>query len=167
MNGESGYVTLAEIEAAARALPAIVRRTPVLPVARDVGEVGAERLFVKCENLQVTGAYKVRAAFTMLAALSDEQRARGVVFASSGNFAQAFALAGKHLAVRTCVVMLAETSPYKIAAARSLGAEVDLFTGPAPAPGAARSGARSGDRDDGNRHVGGARNHRRPWNAGS
>lgn len=125
------YVTIEEIQAASRVLPPIVRRTPLWPFARDPSEIGQERLFLKLENLQAIGAYKVRAAFTMIAALSAEQRARGIVFTSSGNFAQAFALAGKHFGVRTRVVMLASTSPYKIEAARALGAEVELFDGPA------------------------------------
>jgi len=125
------YVTIEEIRAAARLLPAVVRRTPLWPFACDLSEIGRERLFLKLENLQAIGAYKVRAAFTMLSALTGEQRERGIVLTSSGNFAQAFALAGRHLGVRTLVVMLASTSPYKIAAARALGAEVDLFDGPA------------------------------------
>ena len=126
-----GYVTLEEIEAARRSLPPIVRQTPLLPYASDPAEIGCERLFLKLENLQAIGAYKVRAAFTMIAALTPEQQARGIVFASSGNFAQAFALAGKHYRVRTHVVMLASTSSYKVEATRALGAEVDLFDGPA------------------------------------
>jgi threonine dehydratase len=128
---EMRYVSVAEIENARRALPALVRRTPLWPCAVDRAEIGHERLFLKLENFQPTGAYKVRAAFTMVASLTPEQRAHGIVLTSSGNFAQAFALAGRHFGVRTCVVMLASTSPYKIAAARALGAEVDLFNGPA------------------------------------
>jgi len=128
---EVGYVTIDEIRAAAKALPPVVRRTPTWPYATTPEEIGSERLFLKLENLQAIGAYKVRAAFTMVAALTPEQRARGLVLTSSGNFAQAFALAGKYYNVRTVVVMLAATSPYKIAAARALGAEVDLFDGPA------------------------------------
>jgi threonine dehydratase len=108
-----------------------VRRTPVLPCAIDIADIGQERLFLKLENLQVTGAYKVRAAFTAIAALTEEQRHRGIVLASSGNFAQAFALAGRLYGIPTRVVMLASTSSYKIAASRALGAEVDLYEGPA------------------------------------
>ncbi len=125
------YVTLEEIRSAATALPAIVRHTPLWPCALDAAQIGNERLFLKLENFQAIGAYKVRAAFTMVASLSAEQRACGIVLTSSGNFAQAFALAGKHYGIRVCVVMLAATSPYKIEAARALGAEVDLFDGPA------------------------------------
>jgi len=110
-------------DARARLHPA-VRRTPILPVARDSAEIGAEKLSVKCENLQVTGAYKVRAAFTMLDRLNTEQKSKGVILASSGNFAQAFAFAGRLLNVPIAVVMLRETSPYKVAATEGHGAEV-------------------------------------------
>jgi threonine dehydratase len=126
----STYVTLDEIEAAARALPPLVRRTPLLPCALEPQLIGQERLFLKFENLQSIGAHEVRAAFKMLASLTADQKKRGVVLTSSGNFAQAFALAGKHYGVRAAVVMLASTSPYKIEATRALGAEVDLFSGP-------------------------------------
>ncbi len=110
-------------DARARLHPA-VRRTPIIPVARDSAEIGAEILSVKCENLQVTGAYKVRAAFTMLDRLGSEQKSKGVVLTSSGNFAQAFAFAGRLLNVPIVVVMLRETSPYKVAATEGHGAEV-------------------------------------------
>ena len=85
---------------------------------------GAEKLYIKCENLQVTGAYKVRAAFTMLDRLSAAQKAKGVVLASSGNFAQGFAYAGRLMGIPIAVVMLNETSPYKLDATRDHGAEV-------------------------------------------
>ena len=127
----SPYITLEEIRAASKAFPPLVRKTPVLPFASGLKEIGSERLLLKLENFQAIGAFKVRAAFAMMAALPPEQRSRGIVFASSGNFAQAFALAGKHFDVRTRVVMLSATSPYKIEAACALGAEVDLFDGPA------------------------------------
>jgi threonine dehydratase len=126
----SPYITLGEIRAASEAFPPLVRKTPVLPFASRLAEIGCERLLLKLENVQAIGAFKVRAAFTMIEALTPEQRSRGIVFASSGNFAQAFALAGKHFDVRTRVVMLSTTSPYKIEAARALGADVDLFDGP-------------------------------------
>jgi threonine dehydratase len=119
-----------EIRSAARALPPIVRRTPVWPCALENADVGQERLFLKLENLQVTGAYKVRAAFTAVGSLTREERSRGIVITSSGNFAQAFALAGRWYGVKTCVVMLRGTSAYKIENARSLGAEIDIFDGP-------------------------------------
>jgi threonine dehydratase len=121
-------ITLAEIKKARAALPPAVRRTPIIPFSSDSPEVGAERLFLKAENLQVTGAYKVRAAFTILAALSPEERAKGVVLTSSGNFAQAFGFAGGLMGTPVTVVMLDRTSPYKVAATEGYGAEV-VFCG--------------------------------------
>lgn len=108
--------------------PAFIRRTPVLPLARNSLETGRERLFLKCENLQVTGAYKIRAASNMLASLEPAQREPGVVLTSSGNFAQAFAYAGRELGIPVCVVMLDNTSEYKVEATRAHGAEV-FFSG--------------------------------------
>ena len=121
-------ITLGEIEKARAALPPAVRRTPLLPFAADSPAVGGEKLFLKAENLQVTGAYKVRAAFTILGGLSPGERARGVVLTSSGNFAQAFGFAGSRMGVPIAVVMLDRTSPYKVEATRGYGAEV-VFSG--------------------------------------
>lgn len=119
-------VTLDAVRAARANMPHAIRRTPVVPVARDSAEVGRETLFLKCENLQVTGAFKVRAAFNVMHYLTAEQKAKGVVLASSGNFAQGFAFAGKTLDVPITVVMLDATSPYKIAGTEGYGAEVYL-----------------------------------------
>lgn len=126
MTATTELTSLDDIRTAREALPAAVRRTPVLALARDSAEIGRERLYLKCENLQVTGAYKVRAAFTMLNHLSPEARAKGVVLTSSGNFAQAFAYAGREMGVPIVVVMLDATSPYKIAMTEGHGAEVYL-----------------------------------------
>lgn len=120
--------TIDDIKAAREALPSYVRRTPILPVARNSAEVGREKLFLKCENLQVTGAYKVRAAFTVLRSLTDEQRGKGLVITSSGNFAQAYAYAGAAMGVPIVVVMLDNTSPFKVENTKGYGAEV-VFCG--------------------------------------
>jgi len=120
--------TLDDINAARNALPAAIRRTPILPLARNSAEVGKEKLFLKCENLQVTGAYKVRAAFTVLRTLTEAQKKRGLVVTSSGNFAQAYAYAGAQLGVPIVVVMLDSTSPYKVENTKGYGAEV-VFCG--------------------------------------
>ena len=120
--------TLEEILTAREKLPGFVRRTPVLPLAIDSMGIGTERLHLKCENLQVTGAYKIRAACNVLNNLDDQARERGVVLTSSGNFAQAFAYSGREMGVPVCVVMLDATSPYKVDATREHGAEV-VFCG--------------------------------------
>lgn len=117
-------ITLSEIEAARSALPGVVRRTPIVPLAVSAGDIGRETMFLKAENLQVTGAYKVRSAFHVLGSLTIEQRSRGVIMSSSGNFAQGFAYAGRVLGVPIAVVMLRETSGFKIDATRGHGADV-------------------------------------------
>ncbi|MFQ5903895.1 MAG: threonine/serine dehydratase [Candidatus Binatia bacterium] len=124
-------VRLEEIRKAREALPPVIRRTPILPLSRDSAEVGREKLFLKAENLQVTGAYKPRAAFTVINFLSPEQRSKGVVLSSSGNFAQGFAYAGACLGVPIVVVMMDRTSSYKVEATRGYGAEV-VFCGNDP-----------------------------------
>ena len=124
----TGLTTLDEIKAARNALPGFVRRTPIVPLARNSKEVGREKLFLKCENLQVTGAYKIRAATAVLRSLDGEQRKRGVVVTSSGNFAQAYAYAGAQMDVPIVVVMLDSTSPYKVENTKGYGAEV-VFCG--------------------------------------
>ena len=120
--------TLDDIRRARAGLPDLIRRTPIIPLARNSAEVGREKLFLKLENLQITGAYKPRAAFAMLNALPADQRAKGVVMTSSGNFAQAFGCAGRSMDVPIAVVMLDHTSPYKVEATRGYGADV-VFCG--------------------------------------
>ena len=120
--------TLHEIKGARNALPSVVRRTPILPLAPESCDIGHEKLFLKAECLQVTGAYKVRAAFNVIRCLSEVERKRGIVLASSGNFAQAFAFAGAQLGVSIVVVMLDQTSSNKVLATQELGAEV-VFCG--------------------------------------
>lgn len=118
-------LTLDEIREAAAALPPWVRRTPILPVDWPHMDDG-KRLHLKCENLQQTGSYKIRAAWTVLSRLSPEQRARGAALSSSGNFAAAFAYAGRKLGIPTTVVMMKQTQPNKVQRTRALGAEVVL-----------------------------------------
>lgn len=117
-------IGLDEIRAAAAALPPQVRRTPLLPLVEELP--GGGSLHAKCENLQQTGSYKLRAAFTALMRLSPEERARGAALSSSGNFAAAFAWAGQTLGIPTTVVMMQKTQPYKIERTRQMGARVVL-----------------------------------------
>jgi threonine dehydratase len=83
-------------------------------------------VYLKCENLQKTGSFKVRGALNRLLTLSDAERARGVSTISAGNHAQAVAWAARSAGVRSVVVMPEHASPTKIAASRSYGAEVIL-----------------------------------------
>ena len=119
-------VTIDDIRRVRGQVAPYVRQTPIVPLARDASEVGQEGLFLKLENLQVTGAYKPRAAFAVMHSLTAEERACGVVLTSSGNFAQAFGYAGRLMSSPIVVVMLRQSSPYKIEAAQAYGAEVVL-----------------------------------------
>jgi threonine dehydratase len=110
---EGQLASLTEIRAAAKNLPRVVRRTPMLPVAYRAEEVGNEALLVKAENLQVTGAYKVRAAFTLVNDLSPTQREKGIVIALSGKFAQGFSYVGSLSRIKVSVVMLDRTAPLR------------------------------------------------------
>jgi threonine dehydratase len=118
-------VTLDEIRRAAAELPPHIVRTPLL-VSEEMAEITGTPVWFKPENLQVTGSYKARAAFTMLNRLPVEQRERGAAISSSGNFASAWAYMGRLLGVPVAVVMQEKTSPLKVEKTRRYGAEVIL-----------------------------------------
>jgi len=118
-------ISLADIEAARRTIAGHVLRTPMLPAPRLSALTGAN-VHVKYENLQVTNSFKERGALTKLAALSADERRRGVIAMSAGNHAQAVAYHAARLGVPATIVM-PETTPFvKIAATRAHGAEVVL-----------------------------------------
>ena len=119
-------VTYADVAAAARRLDGHALRTPVMTSSAIDARTGAS-VFFKCENLQRAGAFKFRGAYNALACLTAEQRRQGVVAYSSGNHAQAVALAGQLLNVKTVMVMPADAPAVKIAATRSYGAEIILY----------------------------------------
>ena len=121
-------VTLDALRAAAAALRGVAVRTPLLPadtVASAAGAPGA-RVWVKPEMLQRGGAFKLRGAYTFLAQLDPADRARGVIAPSSGNHAQAVALAASLFGVPATVVMPETVTPAKRAGAERLGARVEL-----------------------------------------
>jgi len=118
-------VGAAEIEAAAELLTGIVRCTP-LEHSRALAERVGGPVWLKCENLQHTGSFKLRGAYTRISRLTDAERSRGVVAASAGNHAQGVALAARLLGT-TATVFMPETAPLpKVAATRSYGAEIHL-----------------------------------------
>jgi threo-3-hydroxy-L-aspartate ammonia-lyase len=102
------------------------KRTPVLTSATIDSLTGA-KVFFKCENFQRMGAFKFRGAYNALSQLSPEERRRGVIAFSSGNHAQAVALAGKLLAIKTVIVMPADAPKVKLDATRGYGADVVTF----------------------------------------
>jgi threonine dehydratase len=114
-----------DVAAAARLLEGVVRRTP-LEHSRGLAERVGGPVWLKCENLQRTGSFKIRGAYTRIARLTDEERARGVVAASAGNHAQGVALAAKLLGARATVFMPESAPLPKVAATRSYGAEIRL-----------------------------------------
>jgi threonine dehydratase len=118
-------VPLDAIRAAADRIRADVRATPLVPGSSDMAW---RHVWLKCENLQVSGAFKARGAFNFLAQLPAEIRARGVVTYSSGNHGQAMSLAAQRFGVPAVVVMPTTAPPIKIEGARSFGAEV-FFAG--------------------------------------
>jgi threonine dehydratase len=122
---EVGLVTLGDIETAARGLEGIAIRTPLLAFDALSERVGFP-VYVKPEMLQRGGAFKFRGAYTYLSRLSAEERSRGVIAPSSGNHAQAVALAAKLFGVPATVVMPTTVTPAKRQGAERLGARVVL-----------------------------------------
>ncbi len=115
-----------DVAAAARRIAGIAHRTPVLTSATANARVGAE-LFFKCENLQRTGSFKFRGACNALSRFTPGQRKAGVLAFSSGNHAQAVALAARLLGMPAVIVMPEDAPSLKIEATRGYGAEVILY----------------------------------------
>lgn len=118
-------VGLDRIRAAATLLVPIIRETPVV-ASRVLSERTGVQVHLKCENLQRTGSFKIRGAYTRIHGLTDEERARGVVAASAGNHAQGVALAADLLGARSTVFMPTGAPLPKLAATRAYGADVHL-----------------------------------------
>ena len=122
---EIELVTLADIESAARGLAGVATRTPLLPFDTITERLGVP-VFVKPEMLQRGGAFKFRGAFTYLSRLAPAARERGVIAPSSGNHAQAVALAAKLFGVPATVVMPTTVTHAKRVGAERLGARIVL-----------------------------------------
>lgn len=116
-------IDIDDIGRAAQRLAGVAHRTPVLTSTTLDRRTGA-RVFCKAENLQRTGSFKFRGAYSALAALEPAARARGVVAFSSGNHAQAVALAAALHATSATIVMPHDTPPAKLAATRGYGAQI-------------------------------------------
>jgi threonine dehydratase len=110
---------------AAEAVAAILPPTPLLPA-----EIGGVRAWVKAENLQPIGAFKIRGGWWRLSNLSEAERAAGVVAVSSGNHAQGVAWAARRLGIAATIVMPSDAPGVKLANTRALGAEVVLYERP-------------------------------------
>jgi len=115
--------TLGDVYRARRVVDRHLARTPLLAPPALAERLGCE-LHVKCENLQPIGAFKVRGGINLLSQLSPEERARGVVTASTGNHGQSIAFAARAFGARAVVFVPEGANPNKVAAMRRLGAEV-------------------------------------------
>ena len=111
--GIADLVTLDELRAAQKRVAGVAVRTPLLP-ARWAGDV-----WLKPESLQPIGAFKIRGAYTKIAALTDDERRRGVIAPSSGNHAQAVAYAARAFGIRAVLVMPESAAGVKVAATRA------------------------------------------------
>ena len=115
---------LAEVQAAAELLRGVTDRTPV-QLSRALSHVVGAEVWLKCENLQRAGSFKLRGAYVRMARLSAQERARGVVAASAGNHAQGVALAARMLGIESVVFMPVDAALPKVAATREYGARVE------------------------------------------
>lgn len=118
--------TAADVRAAAERLAGVAHRTPVMR-SRTLDERAGAHVHLKCESFQRAGAFKFRGAYNALSRLDEAERAREVLAYSSGNHAQAVALAGRELGIRTTIVMPRDATDVKLEATRGYGAEVVLF----------------------------------------
>jgi threo-3-hydroxy-L-aspartate ammonia-lyase len=118
--------TFADVESAAKQIAGAAHTTPVA-TSRAINERTGAELFFKCENLQRAGAFKFRGAYNALSRLSPDERRRGVVTFSSGNHAQAIALAGRVLGIPRVIVMPSDAPAVKRIATEGYGGEVVLY----------------------------------------
>jgi threo-3-hydroxy-L-aspartate ammonia-lyase len=118
--------TYADVEAAARRLQGHAHRTPVI-TSRTVDESLGATVFFKCENFQRMGAFKFRGAFNALSRLDAAARARGVIAFSSGNHAQAVALAARMLGIEATIVMPQDAPRSKVLATQGYGGRVVVY----------------------------------------
>jgi threo-3-hydroxy-L-aspartate ammonia-lyase len=118
--------TFADVQRAAQQIAGVAHRTPVI-TSRTVDARTGAHVFFKCENFQRAGAFKFRGAYNALSRLSPDERRRGVVTFSSGNHAQAIALAGQVLEIPRVIVMPSDAPAVKVAGTRGYGGEVVLY----------------------------------------
>ena len=119
-------LTLEDVRAAARRLGNRIHRTPVI-ACQSFDDASGHAVFLKCENLQRAGAFKIRGALNKLLALTPAERARGVVAFSSGNHAQGVALAARMTGTTAIICMPKDAPALKLEATRNYGAEVVFY----------------------------------------
>jgi threonine dehydratase len=119
-------LTLALIEEAATRIAGHIHRTPVV-TSHSFNEVAGCEVFFKCENLQRAGAFKARGATNKILSLTDDEKSRGVIAVSSGNHAQAVALASREAGIRAVICLPDDAPKMKVAATRGYGADIRFF----------------------------------------
>jgi len=119
-------LTIALIKEAAGRIAGRIHRTPVL-TSRSFNEATGKEVFFKCENLQRAGAFKIRGATNKILSLTKEEKRRGVAAFSSGNHAQAVALASREAGIRAVIAMPDDAPKAKVAATRAYGAEIVFY----------------------------------------
>ena len=124
-DGSTVGPVLADFEQARERIADVADLTP-MESSRFLAEVLGSPVWLKCENLQRTGSYKIRGAYNRLSLLSDEEKARGVVAASAGNHAQGVAFAARELGIAATIFMPVGVALPKLSATRDYGAEVVL-----------------------------------------
>lgn len=125
VNNSISPISLSEIEQAKELLNGVTSCTPI-ESSSSISDLAGVRVLLKCENLQRTGSFKLRGAFTRLSALTEAERGQGVIAASAGNHAQGVALAARELGIDCLVYMPLGAALPKVTATRGYGAEVRL-----------------------------------------
>jgi threonine dehydratase len=119
-------LTIQLIKEASARISGRIHRTPVV-TSRAFNETAGKQVFFKCENLQRAGAFKARGASNKILSLTDEEKRRGVIAVSSGNHAQAVALAAREAGVRAVVAIPDDAPKMKVAATRGYGGDIRFF----------------------------------------
>ena len=119
-------LTLDLIQQAQARIAGRVHRTPVMN-SRSFNRVAEREVFFKCENLQRAGAFKIRGATNKILSLTDDEKKHGVIAVSSGNHAQAVALAAREAGIRSVVAIPADAPKAKVEATRNYGADIRFF----------------------------------------
>lgn len=118
-------IKLEDVKRAREIMSGVVRKTPLEMSVSATSNIGSQ-VYIKCENLQLTGSFKIRGAFNKISSLSEPEKKRGIITASAGNHAQGVALSAAKLGVLAKVVMPKNSSLLKQSATRHYGAEVIL-----------------------------------------
>lgn len=116
--------TVADIVRARKVVSQYLPATPTINVPSLAKEIGCQELVLKCENMQPIGAFKVRGGINLISQLSEEERERGVVSASTGNHAQSVAYAAREFGVKAVIFVPEVHNVGKVEATRALGAEI-------------------------------------------